>query len=123
MTIHQPRQEIFAAFDKVALLFAGDLGLFCTPSAALKCMAGMADLIHWNVRDVSNPADVMLDFLQHDVPAELIEHEIPTIHRSSSNADVSDWCGHGSKLGDVLVARSGTGLIWLARSGTCLSGP
>ena len=83
VTIHQPRKEIFAAFDKLALLYSGDLSLFCSPNAALQCMLELAQLVHWTVT-VANPADVMLDFLTHNSPLEL---------QSEGK----------SKLGDVLV--------------------
>jgi len=88
VTIHQPRKEIFAAFDKLLLLYGGDLALLCSPNQALKCMLSMADLIHWDVGDITNPADVMLDFLTHDAPAEM-----------QSRTDGSAY----QKLGELLV--------------------
>ena len=70
VTIHQPRKEIFAAFDKLVLLFSGNLSLLCSPTQALECMLSLADLVEWHIGDVANPADVMLDFLTHDAPKE-----------------------------------------------------
>ena len=53
------------------LLYAGELALLCPPDHALRCMLQMAELVLWDVQDIANPADVLLDFLTEQAPEGL----------------------------------------------------
>ena len=74
VTIHQPRKEVFATFNKMILLNQGRLAMHCSPTQALECVLRVAEIVSWPVGDITNPADVMLDFLSQASPPEYARH-------------------------------------------------
>ena len=69
VTIHQPRSDVFAAFDRLLLMYRGGVAFFGPPLAAsaflLEAAACLTDAKQ-RFEDASNPADIVLDILNHE---------------------------------------------------------
>ena len=72
VTIHQPRSEIFKAFDKLLLLYSGEVAYLGAPLAAIKFLVGVAKQMgaHTDFSQVANPADIVLDILNHEAHSD-----------------------------------------------------
>lgn len=69
VTIHQPRNDIFALFDKVTVLFRGSIAMYSSPTEAVESVVRMSAPAKWTPPPTSkNPADLLLDFMEQPLP-------------------------------------------------------
>ena len=93
MTIHQPRQEIFSAFDSLLLMYRGSTAFFGDPLQGARYLAQFSSVIAGiSIEHVRNPGDVVIDVLNQksSAGAELGPDAVEFFDQCGINAHVED---------------------------------
>lgn len=121
MTIHQPREEIFSAFDTLTLLYRGGLAYFGGPNEGASFLSSYATKVQ-NIESYlsqagkGNVADVVLDVLNlktadgGDVGGDAVhffrDSGVPSLVEAAVEVAATGAAGHGQQVAGGGVSSS-----------------
>ena len=95
MTIHQPRQEIFCAFDLLLLMYKGSTAFFGDPLQGARYLSQFSSVIGGiSIAHVKNPGDVVIDVLNQKSSTD---EEL-----GPDAVEFYDGCGIATKIEDAI---------------------